>query len=68
MKFLKQEIVYLKLIEIKLKRCENETEDNNEKICSRFYESVFRKIDFTTVGHPNDHPVTVRINQVTFYL
>ena len=40
-----------------LKRCKNVFENNNEEMCSRFYNTVFQKIDFTGFGlHRNQPP------------
>ena len=38
------------------KRCKNEIEYNNEKIFSRFSESVSNKIDFMAYGYHRDQP------------
>ena len=36
--------------------CKNEIEDNNEKICCRFGDTVSKKIDFTDYGLYRGHP------------
>ena len=36
--------------------CENEIEDNNEKICTRLSKTVSKKIDFRTYGFRRDRP------------
>ena len=39
------------------KKCRNEIKDNNEKIRSRFNDTVVHKIDFTTFGFQMDNPL-----------